>query len=139
MTLDDLGLVPTLRKFVKELGERAGIAATLRVVGQEGRLPGSLEATVFRIVQEALNNARRHSRASALEVTTKFQPESLDVTVRDNGVGMDVTATQASLDTSRHFGLISMRERTELEKGHFQLTSRPGEGTEVHITFPLPA
>jgi signal transduction histidine kinase len=139
MTLDDLGLVPTLRKFVKEFGERAGIAATLRVTGQEARLPGSLEATVFRIVQEALNNARKHGTPSAVEVTTKFQPNSLEVSVRDNGVGVDVPAMQATLDTTRHFGLVSMRERTELEKGTFQLVSSPGEGAEVRLAFPLPA
>jgi len=137
MTLDDLGLVPTLRKFVKEFGERAGITATLRVIGQEARLPGSLEATVFRILQEALNNARRHAQASAVEVTTKFQPDTLEVSVRDTGVGMDIEATERTLDTTRHFGLISMRERTELEKGRFQLISEPGQGTEVLISFPL--
>ncbi|HKR98253.1 MAG TPA: sensor histidine kinase [Candidatus Dormibacteraeota bacterium] len=138
MTLDDLGLVPTLRKFVKEFGERAGINAVLRVTGQEARLPGSLEATVFRIVQEALNNARRHGAPSAVEVNTKFQPHNLEVSVRDNGIGVDVPAMQATLDTTRHFGLISMRERAELEKGTFQLISSPGEGAEVLISFPLP-
>jgi len=137
MTLDDLGLVPTLRKFVKEFGERSGIAASLRVTGQEARLPGSLEATVFRILQEALNNAWRHGRPSAVEVTTKFRPEILEVSVRDNGVGMDVEATQAALDTTRHFGLISMRERAELEKGTFKILSKPGEGAEVLLSFPL--
>jgi len=137
MTLDDLGLVPTLRKFVKEFGERAGISTMLRVNGNEARLPGSLEATVFRIVQEALNNARRHGQPTAVEVIAKFQPDSLEVLVRDNGIGMDVAAAQGSIDTTKHFGLISMRERTELEKGHFRISSTPGKGTEVAVSFPL--
>jgi len=105
--------------------------------GNEARLPGSLEATVFRIVQEALNNARRHGQPTAVEVIAKFQPDSLEVLVRDNGIGMDVAAAQGSIDTTKHFGLISMRERTELEKGHFRISSTPGKGTEVAVSFPL--
>jgi two-component system sensor histidine kinase DegS len=138
MTLDDLGLVPTLRKFVREFGESEGVSVTLRVSGQEARLPGALEATAFRVVQEALNNVRKHASAKAVEVITKFQPELLEVIVRDDGVGMDLAATEATLDATRHFGLISMKERAELEKGRLQLISRPGRGTEVTATFPLP-
>lgn len=137
MTLDDLGLVPTLRKFVKEFGQREGVRATLRVTGQEMRLPGSLEASIFRIVQEALTNARRHGHPTAVEVSAKLEADSVEVAVRDNGVGMDVAATEARLDTTRHFGLITMRERAELEKGHLQISSRPGAGTEVAVRFNL--
>jgi two-component system, NarL family, sensor histidine kinase DegS len=137
MTLDDLGLVPTLRKFVREFGENGAFAATLRVTGQEARLPGSLEATIFRIVQEALNNVRKHAHPTAVEVAVKFRPEAIEVTVRDNGVGMDLAATEATLDSARHFGLISMRERAQLEKGHLQITSQPGRGTEVQVSFSL--
>jgi two-component system sensor histidine kinase DegS len=138
MTLDDLGLVPTLRKFVKEFGQGQEISADLRVLGVEARLPGPLEATIFRIVQEALNNARKHAHATAVEVVARFEPASIQVAVRDNGVGMDLVATEATLDAARHFGLISMRERAELEKGHLRIISRPGGGTEVQVDFPLP-
>src|SRR5205807_7547443 len=68
MTLDDLGLVPTLRKFVKEYQEKSKITSHLRVEGEDVRLPGSLEPTLFRIIQEALNNARKHSQAKNVEV-----------------------------------------------------------------------
>src|SRR5438128_6483098 len=92
MTLDDLGLVPTLRKFVKEFGEHAGVHAELRVVGEETRLAGALEPTLFRIIQEALNNARKHAQASAVEVVINFQPMQVSAVVRDDGIGMDVAA-----------------------------------------------
>jgi two-component system sensor histidine kinase DegS len=137
MTLDDLGLVPTLRKFVKEYGQREGITTNLRVTGQEIRLPGSLEATIFRVMQEALNNARRHAQPRNVDVLVKFQPDAIEVSVRDDGIGMDVAATEKSLDTTRHFGLVSMRERTELERGQLRILSRPGTGTEVSASFPL--
>ena len=137
MTLDDLGLVPTLRKFVKEFADRTGVNVYLRVSGEEARLPGSLEPTLFRIIQEALNNARKHARASTVEVAIQFQPRNVTASVRDDGVGMDVVATEASLEGTRHLGLISMRERAELEKGTLEIRSKPGQGTEVRASFRL--
>ncbi len=135
MTLDDLGLVPTLRKFVKEFGERYNLHVYLRVVGEEVRLPGSLEPTLFRIIQEALNNARKHARATSVEVVIHFQSAGVTASVRDDGVGMDVAATEARLEAGRNLGLISMRERAELEKGRLEIRSRPGEGTEIRVAF----
>ena len=137
MTLDDLGLVPTLRKFIKEFGDRTGVHAYMRVVGEEARLPGSLEPTLFRIVQEALNNVRKHARASTVEVVIHFQPKVVTAVVRDDGVGMDVAATEARLDGTRNLGLISMRERADLEKGRIEIRSQPGKGTEVRVGFDL--
>jgi two-component system sensor histidine kinase DegS len=135
MTLDDLGLVPTLRKFVKEFGDRSGLHVFLRVVGEEARLPGSLEPTLFRIIQEALSNARKHARATTVEVVIHFQAGAVTASVRDDGVGMDVAVTEARLETGRHLGLISMRERADLEKGTLEIRSHPGEGTEVRAAF----
>jgi two-component system sensor histidine kinase DegS len=137
MTLDDLGLVPTLRKFVKEFGERGGVHTDLRVVGEETRLAGALEPTLFRIIQEALNNTRKHAQASVVEVVINFQPMQVSAVIRDNGIGMDVAATEAHLDSTRHLGLISMRERAELEKGRLEIRSQIGKGTEVRVAFDL--
>jgi two-component system sensor histidine kinase DegS len=137
MTLDDLGLVPTLRKFVKEFGQRASVNVQLRVVGEETRLPGALEPTLFRIIQEALSNARKHAHGTMVEVVIGFQPKSVSAVIRDDGVGMDVAAVEAGLDGTRNLGLISMRERTELEKGRLEIRSHPGKGTEVRVTFDL--
>ena len=137
MTLDDLGLVPTLRKFVKEFGDKAAVNAQLRVVGEEVRLPGSYEPTIFRIVQEALNNARKHARARSVEVLITFQETAVTAVVRDDGVGMDVARVQAEVEGTKHLGLISMRERAELEKGTLEVRSELGRGTEVRAVFAL--
>lgn len=134
MTLDDLGLVPTLRKFVREFGDRTGVNIVLRVTGEEARLPGALEPTLFRIIQEALHNVRKHAHAANVEVVIAFQPHSVTALVRDDGVGMDLPAVEARLDGS-HLGLISMRERTALEKGTLDIRSTPGRGTEVRVSF----
>jgi two-component system, NarL family, sensor histidine kinase DegS len=137
MTLDDLGLVPTLRKFVKDYGDKAKVNAQLRVMGEEVRLPGSYEPSIFRIIQEALNNARKHAKASNVEVLINFQEDTVTAVVRDDGVGMDVAAIEARIDGSKNLGLISMRERADLEKGTLEIRSELGKGTEVRAGFPL--
>jgi two-component system sensor histidine kinase DegS len=137
MSLDDLGLVPTLRKLIKEFGEDAGVTAQLRVMGQDVRLPGSFEPTIFRIIQEALNNARKHARAHSVEVLINFQEDAVTAVVRDDGIGMDVAAVEARLEYGKNLGLISMRERAQLEKGTLEIRSEPGKGTEVRADFHL--
>jgi two-component system sensor histidine kinase DegS len=134
MTLDDLGLVPTLRKFTKDF-ELSGVTTSLRVIGEETRLPGALEPTLFRIIQEAMNNARKHARAKNVEVVVAFQPHAVSAIVRDDGVGFDVAAAEGRLDSGKHLGMISMRERADLEKGRLEIRSQIGKGTEIRVSF----
>jgi two-component system, NarL family, sensor histidine kinase DegS len=135
MTLDDLGLVPTLRRFVKEYGDKSGIVARFHLVGEERRLPGNYEAVLFRIVQEALANARKHANARGVDVTVTLQPHRAVAVVKDDGDGFDVAATEARQGRTRNLGLISMRERADLEKGALEIRSQLGKGTEVRVTF----
>jgi len=137
MTLDDLGLVPTLRKFIKEYGDRYGLATRFNVVGQERRLPGNTEGVLFRIIQEALTNVHKHARAKMAEVTMNLQPSRVSVVIKDDGQGFDVARTEANLHKNKNLGLLSMRERAELEKGSIEIRSQPGRGTEVKVEVPL--
>jgi two-component system sensor histidine kinase DegS len=135
MTLDDLGLVPTLRRFIREFQDKSGIVARFHLVGEERRLPGNYEAVLFRICQEALTNVRKHARAKTAEVTLTLQPRRVVAVIKDDGEGFDVAATEARLGRTRNLGLISMRERAELEKGSLEIRSEIGAGTEVRVTF----
>ena len=137
MTLDDLGLVPTLRKYTREYGEKHGIQVRLHAVGEEQRLPGNIEGTLFRIIQEALSNVQKHSHAQLVEVSLNLSRERALATVKDDGVGFDVHATEDNMAESRHLGLISMRERCELERGVLEVRSQPGKGTEIRMEFRL--
>jgi len=137
MTLDDLGLIPTLRKFIKEYGDRYGLATRFNVVGQERRLPGNTEGVLFRIIQEALTNVHKHARAKMAEVTMNMQPTRVVIVIKDDGQGFDVARTEANLHKNKNLGLISMRERAELEKGVLEIRSQPGRGTEVKVEVPL--
>jgi two-component system sensor histidine kinase DegS len=135
MTLDDLGLVPTLRRFVKEFGDKTGTTARFHLVGEERRLPGNYEGVLFRIVQEALTNVRKHASAHNVDLTLTLQQHRAVAVVKDDGDGFDVVATEARQGRTRHLGLISMRERADLEKGALEIRSQLGKGTEVRVTF----
>jgi two-component system sensor histidine kinase DegS len=137
MTLDDLGLIPTLRKFIKEYGDRYHVGTRFNVVGQERRLPGNTEGVLFRIIQEALTNVHKHARAKMAEVTLNMQPSRVSVVIKDDGQGFDVARTEANLHKNKNLGLLSMRERAELEKGSLEIRSQPGRGTEVKVEIPL--
>jgi signal transduction histidine kinase len=135
MTLDDLGLVPTLRKFVVDFERSSGMRTRLNVVGAERRLPRDLAGTLFRIVQEALTNARKHSGADTVDVTIMVGPQRVVASVRDNGRGFDVAAAQARAEQTKRLGLVSMRERAGLESGVLDITSVPGHGTQVRVSI----
>jgi len=135
MTLDDLGLMPTLRKFCVDFEQRSGMRTRLNVVGAERRLPGDLEASLFRIVQEAMANARKHSGGDTIDVTVMIGPQRVVASVRDNGRGFDVAAAQVRAERTRHLGLVSMRERAGLENGVLDITSVPGHGSQVRVSI----
>jgi two-component system sensor histidine kinase DegS len=137
MTLDDLGLLPTLRKFTAEYTEKHGIQTRLSAVGGERRLPANIEGTLFRIVQEALTNVQKHSRAQNVEVSLNLGPERVFASVRDDGQGFDIRTVEARAARNHNLGLVIMRERCELEHGVLEIKSKPGKGTEIRAQFPL--
>jgi signal transduction histidine kinase len=147
--LDDLGLVPALQLHLQSLRDDQGWQIEmLEEVGAE-RLPATVEVTAYRIVQEALNNARRHGEAKRARVELVRDGALLNVLVQDWGRGFDVTALdgrgtgQANGElghhvTGRHVGVHGMRERANLLNGTFSIESAPGEGTTVRVTLPIP-
>jgi two-component system sensor histidine kinase DegS len=137
MTLDDLGLVPTLRKYLKEYSDKHRLPVRFNVVGEERRLPGNTEGTLFRIIQEALTNAQKHAHAKSADVTMSMGKDRVTTTIRDDGQGFDISAAEANLGQNRNLGLVSMRERAELEHGVLEIKSQPGKGTEVRVEVRL--
>ncbi len=129
-TLDELGL----RKALGALFERAFALYGLRVRSvlrlDPGRLPAEVEISVYRVVQEALTNAARHSGAGLAHVSVLEADGEVQVSVRDDGRGFDPGAGRLG------FGLLGMRERVALAEGTFELHSSPA-GTEVRVTLPL--
>jgi two-component system, NarL family, sensor histidine kinase DegS len=132
MMLDDLGLVPTLRKYADAFKEQTGLDVSVTVTGNERRLEPYLEVMVFRAVQELLGNAARHSQATLIKVQVDLGNDFLRINVDDNGKGFDPD----SLKESTNLGLKLIRERAEMLGGNFEIDSAIGSGARISFTVP---
>jgi two-component system sensor histidine kinase DegS len=133
MMLDDLGLSPTLKRYVDAFKEQSGIDVQLTVTGSERRLESYQEVMVFRAIQELLNNTARHSLASQVKVHLDMGDANIKVQVEDNGKGFAVE----SIPERSAMGLKVIRERVEMLGGIMQLESVAGQGT--FVSFQIPA
>jgi two-component system sensor histidine kinase DegS len=137
MMLDDLGLLPTLRRYVEDFRKGNDIGVSLNTTGRERRIASHKEVTIFRVIQELMSNARDFSRATSIQLTLDLADEEVFVAVEDNGSGFDVKELMSS-PRSEEMGLSMLRERVEMLNGDFQIDSSPGRGTRVIFTIPLP-
>ncbi len=135
--LDDLGLISAIRSNAENHLTPRGIQVQVTVQGTQRRLPPELEITLFRIVQEAINNIANHASAQHADLRIKFLENEVEVVVQDDGRGFDVTTVVEGYDQERGFGLLGMQERAELAEGSFQIDSQPGRGTRIVITMPV--
>jgi len=131
--LDDLGLEPALAWQAREFSRRYNVPVDLVVEGDLERLPDPQRTCVYRVVQEALTNCAKHSAATEIQVQVVRGRTRLDVSVRDNGVGMDTTTGHKGL------GLTGIKERVKDINGSTSIQTTPGGGTIVYITLPVPA
>jgi len=134
--LDELGLVHALRQVLDGL-KPDGIAYDFKSNGDPVRLPASTEVAVYRVVQEALTNVRKHSEASAVTLRIRFEPEVLSVEVSDNGKGFNLSRTMSNGISLGHMGLLGMNERVTTLGGTLRTKTRPGAGTTISFTIPI--
>ncbi len=133
MALDDLGLVPTLRKYLQTIGEyNPQIEFKFQVYGQDKRLETNYEVALFRLAQEAVQNAIKHAEATVIIVKLELLNDKGTLTVRDNGRGFD---PQKQPDGS--FGIMGMNERVDTLEGELTIQSSVDGGTLVYIHIPL--
>lgn len=133
------GLEGGLRRLVRDV-EANGLAASLTVTGSPASLPAEVEDALFKMAQEALNNARRHSGGSAVMVSLRYAPEAVTLVVQDDGVGLPAgsAAHPAQLPAdSRHLGLRGMYERVRALGGRLELVSGDEGGLLVRATVPV--
>ena len=136
MMLDDLGVVPTLRRYCEAFQEKSNIPVTITITGTERRLESYIEVTIFRTVQEFLNNARVHAQATQVQVLVDLAPEQVVVVVEDNGSGFNVDEAFNSRDT---LGLTTLRERIEMLGGQLDIQSSLGQGARAEFSIPTEA
>ncbi|MBY6037073.1 histidine kinase [Fictibacillus nanhaiensis] len=133
MALDDLGLVPTLEKYLRNVKESTGKAVELHALGTSRRFPNKMEIAIFRLVQESVSNAVKHSEAKLIEVKLEFTQKFISLYIRDDGKGFDTSQPAKS----NSFGMMGMRERVELLEGTLKVKSRVNNGTSVYIQIPI--
>ena len=141
--LDDLGILPTLKWFFRELEAVCGrmVIETELGIGEQD-VPPPLRITLYRVLQEATSNIVKHAAAGRMRVSLQRDAEALYLTIEDNGRGFEPASICAACEgcsagVCRGIGLVSMKERVTLSGGQFRLDSTPGAGTRIHAWWPV--
>ncbi|MGD9678476.1 MAG: sensor histidine kinase [Vulcanibacillus sp.] len=134
MVLDDLGLFPTLRKYVSEIVRRENLSIQLNVTGKEKRFSPPLEVALFRLTQELLNNVIKHANATEVIINIDSNEKFIKTTVEDNGRGFIVEEDIKSNDC---FGLIGLKERVHQLDGKYEINSIINKGTSICFKIPI--
>ena len=134
--LDDLGLSAALRWYAGRVQEHASISIRVDITGEETDLDDAVKITIFRIIQESLNNVIKHAQASHVNIRLCFEERNVRIDVWDNGVGFDLDQAQQKSTSRPTLGLAGMEERAALLGGNVSIQSRPGYGTQVEALIP---
>jgi len=134
--LDECGLVPALRSYLKRFASRTGLDVQFRGDPIAEQLENDQKLVVFRIVQESLTNVSKHAQASQVEVGIRKFKSGVCLEVADNGVSFTADTMNVAR-SKRRLGLLGMEERVRLVNGEFSVKPQPGEGTTVRVTIPL--
>lgn len=138
-TLDNLGLVPAVRSYLRELESKEFFRVELSIEGDEERwLPEEVTLCLFRALQEALVNVQKHAAAERVAANLAIRPDEVNLWVQDDGQGFAVPSPLSQLLDDNHFGLVGLRERLDLVHGTLEVTSAPGRGTRLWVRIPLP-
>jgi PAS domain S-box-containing protein len=137
--LDDLGIIAAVGWFCRQFQTiYPSIRIEKKVAIEEDDVPESLKIVIFRVMQEALNNAAKYSKADLVNLSLVKRENAIELTIEDNGVGFDLNSVCSEKERKGGgLGLTSMRERVDLSGGSFSLESWPGEGVKVHARWPM--
>jgi two-component system sensor histidine kinase DegS len=137
MMLDDLGLVPTIRRYVEAFQEKTEIETQLNILGEERRLPAHIEVMMFRSIQTVMGNARDNLGAKSVNIVLDVGPEWLRATIEHDGRGFDPEHALAQQGAEDSFGLRTLKERIELVSGTLDVYSAEGDASRFIIMLPL--
>ncbi len=137
--LDDLGLLPALRWYVKEYQKKCSIDVEFHATGFKERLPAEMETALYRIVQECLTNTAKHANANRVTITLKEETDRVYARITDDGEGFDYEALLRTPGQERGLGLAGMNERAVLLDGTLNIHSTFERGTIIEVSIPLPS
>ena len=133
--LEDLGLAAALEMLAKESTQVGSTPVKFEVSGESHRLAPEVEVALYRMAQEALSNAQQHAQAFQIWLQLRFTPETVTLTIGDDGAGFEVPEMPDVYARQGHFGLLSLTERAELIGGDLKIWSG-GKGTKIEVTVP---
>ncbi len=136
VSLDDLGLIATMRRISTEYQDRTGVFCRFNVTGEDGRMPADIEEALYWIIQEGLTNVHRHAKARSVEVNLDIQAEKVWLRIRDDGLGFDARNYHQP-NQRRKLGVLGMKERAAAVGGRLEVRSNPGAGTTIEAAFPI--
>jgi signal transduction histidine kinase len=137
--LDDLGLAQAIREHARELHKKfSALDLVIDLDEEAGALPDETNLALYRICQEALQNVVRHSQATRVVVRLSREDDRVLLSIKDNGLGFALPKDFAELTANQHYGLTGMKERIEAVGGTLQISSAPGDGTEVKASIVHP-
>jgi PAS domain S-box-containing protein len=131
--LDDIGICEAIESYVSQFVSRTAIPVELSVKCSSSDIPAEATTTIYRIVQEALNNISKYANANKVTITLGIEEEKIQLRILDDGIGFDLSQVR----TEHTLGLIGMRERARLLGGKFTLQASPGAGTFIGVTLPV--
>lgn len=138
MSLEDLGLIPTLERYIDVFEEDSKIFINLKTYGSFNGIESVVHVSVFRIIQEALNNIRKHSEANSASIVIECTQTNLNLSIMDDGIGFNPkTCNNNSNPLEGGFGLINIKERVEMLNGTINIVSEINQGTKINIFIPL--
>jgi signal transduction histidine kinase len=136
--LDDIGILATINWFCRQFQSTySHIHIGQEINIEESEVPGSLRIVIYRVLQEALNNIAKHSKADRINLLLRKMGGAIELAIQDNGQGFNLSEARSRIGTGRGLGLDSMRERAELSGGSFSIESNKGAGTVIRATWPL--
>ena len=133
MALDDLGIIPALKKYLLTVEHyNPGVTIDFKSNNINHRLSSNLEVSIFRLVQESVNNALKHSRTKEIFVNIQVVNGVIEIIVKDTGIGFDPNTLK-----NHSFGITGMQERVDILKGTLEIESSEGNGTSIYLKIPL--
>jgi PAS domain S-box-containing protein len=134
--IDKLGLLPAISSLAADISKDGSVATKVSVYGDERRLPEEEAVALFRVIQEAMNNVRKHSGATRAAIIIEFKPDTVKIIVTDNGRGFDAPQKIGDLTKLGKLGLTGMQERVQSLNGTLHIVSEPGKGTVITLEAP---
>lgn len=137
MSLDDLGLIPTVERFIKQITDSSNIKITFNYEDDNSNIYSIIHLTLFRFIQEACNNVLKHAKADNIEINLTYDKSDINLEIKDDGIGFDIEKHMKESLNNSNFGLSIMKERVYLLSGQINIESKKNMGTKISINIPM--